>query len=156
MLCAFIHHEHNQDNQNCIQLKGHNIDLKAQSNCLLSFLDELIIIFLRPAIFNVYLALPSLGLLSQFGPQLRLAHITATLYYKTSKSCGSDVILTSTTKAFVSRIPPCVPKVVTITEGGEIRIIGPVVYRHMVCSANNSQVKQINRPLPSSKPSLSK
>ena len=48
---------------------GHNIDFKTHSNHFLSFWDELRIVFLKTAIFNVYLALPSLGLLSQFGPE---------------------------------------------------------------------------------------
>ena len=48
--------------------------------------------FLRPAIFNVYLALPLLGLLSQFKPDLSLAHYCIVLlYYKTSKA----VVVTS-------------------------------------------------------------
>ena len=81
--------------------------------------------FLRPAIFNVYLALPLLGLLSQFKPDLSLVHYCIVLlYYKTSKVVrGSDVILASITSALVSRIPPCIPKAMAITEGGEIRTV---------------------------------
>lgn len=75
-----------------------------------------------------------------------LAHITATLYYKTSKSCGNDVILTTTTSALVSRIPSCVPKVVTITEVGEKRTVSHCIPSYSMC-ANKSRVKQNNCPI---------